>query len=83
MSTFGSLPFAFLALPSYNFRASRRIEKSSSGVQDVLDTRSAGRSGRSVGLGLVDADCICVKGVEYGAFEAGRNASKDGVDNAV
>ena len=38
--------FAFL---SYSLKASNKIEKSSSGVHDVDDTRSAGRSVRSIG----------------------------------
>ena len=55
---------------SYRQRASRRMLKSSSGVQDVLETRRAGRSGRSVGMlrrPVVEgagAGEKCVKGVE-------------------
>jgi ribosome recycling factor len=62
---------------SYKHSASRRMLKSSSGVQDVLDTKRAGRSERSVGmLGRVYVDVypenvaveevglISVKGVE-------------------
>jgi hypothetical protein len=52
-SSLGNVPgfssLTTLALPSYCFNASSRIEKSSSGVHDVLDTIRAGRSARFLG----------------------------------
>ena len=78
ISTFGSFPFAFLALFSYRWSASRRMEKSSSGVHEVLETSSAGRSGRWVGLGSREGVAMCVNGVECGGSEAGRNPASAG-----
>lgn len=55
---FMSSRFTSRARRSYKMSASRRILKSSSGVHDVLDTRSAGRSS------LYSGSVICDKGGE-------------------
>jgi hypothetical protein len=55
-NTFMSSRFTSRACRSYNLRASRRILKSSSGVHDVLDTRSAGRSSLYSGSVIRDKD---------------------------
>jgi hypothetical protein len=75
------------ALRSYIVNASVRILKSSSGVQDVLDTSNAGRFGRREGsfigeyegkaLGELDELMTSVKGVEYGA-EDGKKLRREG-----
>ena len=49
MRSLGSCPSDTRARSSYILKASRRILKSSSGVQDVLDTATAGLSSRRWG----------------------------------
>lgn len=72
----------------YFSRASKRMLKSSSAVQDVLDTRRAGLSGLSAGIEssvkagifpavLLDGRVISVKYVVYCPEASGRKSCRD------
>lgn len=70
-----------LARCSYILKASSRIEKSSSGVHDVDDTRSAGRSERRKGSGSGEKDAA--DAIENAADVAGEAISVKGVDEGL